>query len=34
MRPDGKTFRGIFFTPERVDAGMPSWMKTFDEIFR
>ncbi len=34
MRPDGKTFRGIFFTPERVDAGMQHWMKTFDEIFR
>jgi len=34
MRPDGKTFQGIFFTPERVDAGMPHWMQIFEEIFR
>jgi ABC-type Fe3+ transport system substrate-binding protein len=34
MRPDGQTFRGIFFTPERVDAGMQQWAKAFDEIFR
>ena len=34
MRPDGQTFRGIFFTPERVDAGMQQWVKAFDEIFR
>ena len=34
MRPNDKNFRGIFFSPERVDAGMPYWMKTFDEIYR
>ena len=34
MRPDGKTFRGIFFTPEQIDAGMPHWMDVFNEIFR
>jgi len=34
MRPDGKTFRGIFFTPDRVDAEMKHWMQTFDQLFR
>ena len=34
MRPDGTSFRGIFFTPERIDAEMGLWMKSFEEIFR
>ena len=34
MRPDGSTFRGIFFTPERIDAGMQQWKNVFDELFR
>ena len=33
LRPDGKTFRGIFFTPEEIDMSMPRWMKIFNEVF-
>jgi iron(III) transport system substrate-binding protein len=34
LRPDGKIFRGIFFTPEEIDTSMPRWMEIFNEIFR
>jgi ABC-type Fe3+ transport system substrate-binding protein len=34
LRPDGKSFRGIFFSPEQIDAAMPHWMEVYDEIFR
>ena len=34
LRPDGKTFRGIFFSPERSDAAMPHWLEVYNEIFR
>jgi iron(III) transport system substrate-binding protein len=34
LRPDGKTFRGIFITPEEIDMSMPRWTEKFDEIFR
>ena len=34
LRPDGKSFRGIFFSPERIDAAMPHWMDVYNEIFR
>ena len=34
MRPDGKNFRGIFFTPEEIDAAMPHWVEVYKEIFR
>jgi ABC-type Fe3+ transport system substrate-binding protein len=33
LRPDGKTFRGIFFTPEEIDESMPHWVEVFNEIF-
>jgi len=33
-RPDGKIFRGIFFSPEEVDAAMPHWADVYGEIFR
>ena len=31
--PDGKTFRGQFFTPEEIDAGLPRWYKEYQELF-
>ena len=34
LRPDGKSFRGIFFTPEEIDASMPHWMEIFNDMFR
>jgi iron(III) transport system substrate-binding protein len=34
LRPDGKRFRGIFFSPEEIDAAMPHWMEVYDAIFR
>ena len=34
LRPDGKSFRGIFFSPEQADAAMPHWMDVYNEIFR
>jgi ABC-type Fe3+ transport system substrate-binding protein len=34
LRPDGKSFRGIFFSPEAADASMPHWLEVYNEIFR
>jgi ABC-type Fe3+ transport system substrate-binding protein len=34
LRPDGKSFRGIFFSPEQSDAAMPHWQDVYNEIFR
>jgi ABC-type Fe3+ transport system substrate-binding protein len=34
LRPDGKGFRGIFFSPEQMDAAMPHWLDAYNEIFR
>ncbi|MEA2907555.1 MAG: iron(III) transport system substrate-binding protein [Alphaproteobacteria bacterium] len=34
IRPDGKIFRGKFFTPEEVDAAMPRWQAVFKDTFR
>jgi iron(III) transport system substrate-binding protein len=34
LRPDGKNFRGIFFSPEQTDAAMPHWLDLYNEIFR
>jgi hypothetical protein len=34
LRPDGKSFRGIFFSPEETDASMPHWLDVYNEIFR
>jgi iron(III) transport system substrate-binding protein len=33
IRPDGKSFRAIYFTPEEIDASMDKWVKVFKEIF-
>jgi ABC-type Fe3+ transport system substrate-binding protein len=34
LRPDGKSFRAIFFSPEQTDASMPHWLDVYNEIFR
>jgi iron(III) transport system substrate-binding protein len=34
LRPDGRSFRAVFFSPEQIDAAMPHWMEVYDEIFR
>ena len=34
LRPDGKTFRALFFTPEQLDKGIPNWAKIYDQVFR
>jgi len=34
LRPDGKSFRGLFFSPEETDAAMPHWLDVYNEIFR
>jgi iron(III) transport system substrate-binding protein len=34
LRPDGKTFRAVFATPEQLDADIPKWSKIYDQIFR
>lgn len=34
LRPDGMTFRAIFFSPEAIDQSMPHWAEIFGEIFR
>ena len=34
VRPDGKKFRAITFSPEDVDAAMPKWKKIYDDLFR
>ena len=32
--PNGETFRGLFFTPEEIDADLPVWYKEYKDIFR
>ncbi len=34
LRPDGETFRAIYFTPEQLDEALPAWNRIFNEIFR
>ena len=34
LRPDGKRFKALYLSPEEVEKSMPSWAKTFSEIFR
>jgi len=34
LRPDGKSFRGLYFSPEQIDAAVPHWMDVYNEIFR
>lgn len=32
--PDEQKFRGQFFTPEQIDAGLPIWYKEYMDLFR
>jgi hypothetical protein len=32
--PEIGKFHAHFFTPEDTEAGMPRWMKIFQELFR
>jgi hypothetical protein len=34
LRPDGKTFCAVTFSPEELDEKLPGWLKIFNEIFR
>jgi ABC-type Fe3+ transport system substrate-binding protein len=34
VRPDGKTFRAIYMTPEKVEEDLPKWMKIYEDLFR
>jgi ABC-type Fe3+ transport system substrate-binding protein len=34
LRPDGQSFRAIFFSPEQLDAATPHWLEVYNEIFR
>jgi ABC-type Fe3+ transport system substrate-binding protein len=31
--PDGEKFRGLFYTPEEIDVGLPVWYKEYRDIF-
>jgi ABC-type Fe3+ transport system substrate-binding protein len=34
LRPDGTTFRAVFFTPEQLHTLLPEWSSTFLKVFR
>jgi ABC-type Fe3+ transport system substrate-binding protein len=34
LRPDGKTFDAIYFTPEQIDGDMPKWVALYNKYFR
>jgi iron(III) transport system substrate-binding protein len=34
LRPDGKSFRALFFTPEKLDENISRWMGIYSEILR
>jgi iron(III) transport system substrate-binding protein len=34
LRPDGKTFRAVYLTPETILDSMPKWTKIFQDLFR
>ncbi len=34
LRPDGKNWRYIAFTPEQADAAMPKWAKIYKDLFQ
>jgi iron(III) transport system substrate-binding protein len=34
LRPDGKLFRGIFFTPEEIEKSLPKWVSIYEDVFR
>lgn len=34
LRPDGKSFRALYFTPEKLDENISRWMSIYSEILR
>ncbi len=34
LRPDGKNYRAIYFSPDELADKLPEWSRIFDEIFR
>jgi iron(III) transport system substrate-binding protein len=34
LRPDGKSFRALYFTPEKLDENMSRWMRIYSETLR
>ena len=34
LKPDGKTFKAIYITPEKLGAEMPRWAKIHADLFR
>jgi len=34
LRPNGKTFKAIYFTPEHIQSDMPKWNAVFQKLFR
>jgi iron(III) transport system substrate-binding protein len=34
LRPDGKTFRALYFTPEKLDENIKRWMDIYSETLR
>ena len=34
MRPDDKTFKALYFTPEEIYENMPKWAVVFKDLFR
>lgn len=34
LRPDGKTFRALYFTPEKLDENIKRWMTIYGETLR
>ena len=34
LRPDGKTYQAVYFTPEELAAKLPGWSKIYDDLFR
>jgi iron(III) transport system substrate-binding protein len=34
LKPDGKDFRVIYFSPEKFEGSLPGWAKIYTELFR
>jgi ABC-type Fe3+ transport system substrate-binding protein len=34
LRPDGKNFKAIYYTPEKIDDNMKRWMGIYAETLR
>ena len=34
LRPDGKTFRAVYLTPEQIEDSMPRWASIYSDLFK